>query len=108
MKFEVIGPDKIPRMETSSVSCIDFEKIDVMAAAGFKFKLDGKLVSRKEVHALNDSKPVETLIRCLETGETFHKQSEAAKAMNIDPAQVSDSIKTGKKRSGYTFEKVMI
>lgn len=46
-------------------------------------------------------------ILCVETGQIFNKQSEAAKALNIDPAQVSDSIKTGRPRSGYTFQKVV-
>lgn len=45
-------------------------------------------------------------VRCLETGKVYKNQSEAAKDLKIDPAQVSDSIKTGRKRSGYTFERV--
>lgn len=48
------------------------------------------------------------VIRCKETGQTWEKQSWAAKELGIDAAQVSDSIKTGKTRSGYTFEKIEV
>lgn len=48
------------------------------------------------------------VIRCKETGQTWDKQSWAAKELGIDAAQVSDSIKTGKTRSGYTFEKIEV
>lgn len=48
------------------------------------------------------------VIRCRETGQTWEKQSWAAKELGIDAAQVSDSIKTGKTRSGYTFEKIEV
>lgn len=46
-------------------------------------------------------------VRCIDTGEVFDSQSAAAKHFKIDPAQVSDSIKTGRPRSGYRFEKVV-
>lgn len=46
-------------------------------------------------------------VRCIDTGEVFDNQSAAAKHFKIDPAQVSDSIKTGRPRSGYRFEKVV-
>lgn len=49
-----------------------------------------------------------TIIRCKETGQTWDKQSHAAKELGIDAAQVSDSIKTGKTRSGYTFERIEV
>lgn len=48
------------------------------------------------------------LVQCIETGETWDKQSKAAKALGIDPAAVSDSLKTGRKRSGYTFQWVEV
>ena len=57
----------------------------------------GKTTSTKKV-----------VIRCKETGQTWEKQSWAAKELGIDAAQVSDSIKTGRTRSGYTFEKVEV
>ena len=42
-------------------------------------------------------------VRCIDNGKIYNSQS---KALKIDPAQVSDSIKTGRPRSGYTFERV--
>lgn len=45
-------------------------------------------------------------VRCIDNGKIYNSQSEAAKDLKIDPAQVSDSIKTGRPRSGYTFERV--
>ena len=45
-------------------------------------------------------------IRCVNTGKVYNKQSEAARDLGIDPAAVSDSLKTGRKRAGYLFERV--
>ena len=45
-------------------------------------------------------------IRCVDNGKVYNKQSEAAKDLGIDPAAVSDSLKTGRKRAGYLFERV--
>lgn len=45
-------------------------------------------------------------IKCLETGKIYEKQSQAARDLGIDPALVSDSIRTGKPRKGYTFIKI--
>lgn len=45
-------------------------------------------------------------IRCVDTGKVYNKQSEAARDLGIDPAAVSDSLKTGRKRAGYLFERV--
>lgn len=63
-------------------------------------------------NSLNNSESESTTgtvkIRCVETGELFDKQSQAARYYKIDPAAVSDSIKTGRVRSGYTFEKVIV
>ena len=47
-----------------------------------------------------------TRIRCVDTGKIYNKQSEAAKDLGIDPAAVSDSLKSGKRRAGYIFERV--
>ena len=47
-------------------------------------------------------------VRCIDNGKIYNSQSEAAKDLKIDPAQVSDSIKTGRPRSGYTFERVEV
>ena len=53
-----------------------------------------------------ENKPTSKQVRCIETGEVYATQSAAAKALKIDPAQVSDSLKTGRPRSGYTCERV--
>lgn len=78
-----------------------------------KANAQGKPVNT--VKNLSNTKPADTAqskstskrVRCIDTGEVFDTQSAAAKHFNIDPAQVSDSIKTGRPRSGYTFEKVV-
>jgi len=101
------------------------ETLKIMDAAGYAFKVDGKILSlatlikmcnetndtRQAAPAINElssstSKDVKYVIHCIETDQCWDTQSQAAKALHIDPAQVSDSIKTGRKRSGYTFEKV--
>lgn len=94
-----------------------------MEISGYAFKVDGKSMSASNViKAFSETgdtrqaapaiaaNTVSTtyIIRCIETGETWRTQALAARALNIDPAQVSDSIKTGRKRSGYTFEKVAV
>ena len=125
MKFEVIRiadsrtmfsyvDDKVP---------YDANTINVMSGSGYKFKIDGSVVSKGTVLSLIQSadarqaapainpntndKPTNTSkkVRCIETNIIYDSQSAAAKALGIDPAQVSDSIKTGRKRSGYTFER---
>lgn len=47
-----------------------------------------------------------TRILCVDTGKIYNKQSEAAKDLGIDPAAISDSLKSGKRRAGYIFERV--
>ena len=108
MLFTVIGPDGHPKMGTEYRECIyDIEQLESMAYAGFRFKLNDKLISlnnlKKELTSTNES-----IILCVETGDRFKKQSEAAKALGIDPAAVSDSLKTGRKRAGYTFTRVEV
>lgn len=117
MLFTVIGPDGHPKMGTEYRECIyDIEQLESMASAGFRFKLNDKLISlnnlKKELGlSFDDAKPSstnESIILCVETGDRFKKQSEAAKALGIDPAAVSDSLKTGRKRAGYTFTRVEV
>ena len=129
MKFEVVRAiDNRPMMSTTYVSCIPYYQLDSMASSGYYFRLDGKKVSMKVVKELETQLPLEERsddmdtqseivnrptavkakgVRCKDTGEVFKNQAEAARHFNIDPAQVSDSIKTGRPRSGYTFEKVI-
>lgn len=124
MKFTTVNSNG--QAMCTYIDCIPFDDIEQMAKAGYKFKLDGKVISKSAVIAMQptikhsvDTNPADTntsntastnnksrAVRCVDTGEVFNNQSAAAKHFNIDPAQVSDSIKTGRPRSGYTFEKV--
>lgn len=123
MTIEIIRPIDNEVICTFEDTCIDWDQLKVISDDRYMIKCDGKETSYsklkenmnvKEATEPNDecnknyslAVPGRFVIRCLETGETFNKQSEAAKHFKIDPAQVSDSIKTGKKRSGYTFCKV--
>ena len=101
MKFEVIGPDGQCKMSTTYEEYVPYTYMPQMAKNGYKFRLDGKVISLST--ALGRKK---TQIKCLETGEIFTTQSEAARTYEIDPALVSDSIKTGKTYRGYTFAKI--
>lgn len=62
--------------------------------------------TKDELSSADPNKKV--MIRCVETGKLYNKQSHAARDLGIDPSAVSDSIKTGRKRKGYTFEKVLV
>lgn len=112
MKFTVVGPDKQKKMSTEYVELIPYEHLSSMAAAGYKFVVDGKVVSKAQVQSMQPNNRQSrgdangTHILCVTTGDRFNTQSEAAKRYSIDPAQVSDSIKTGRPRSGYIFTKV--
>lgn len=117
MLFTVIGPDGHPKMGTDYRECIyDIEQLESMASAGCKFKWNDKVVSltnlKKELgsnsETVKSTVQNESFIVCLETGDKFNKQSEAAKALGIDPVAVSDSLKTGRKRAGYTFTRVEV
>ena len=58
MKFEIIGPDGKNRMTMHEVSCLPTkDEIKSMADKKFKFKLDGKVVSKATViEMINKSK----------------------------------------------------
>lgn len=153
MKFQIVNPAGAYVMVTEHSECLyDKETISDMNSAGYKFRIDGKLVpvskfkeylsgnsisdtsrtddldskqeSDKSIETKNNLKSsffhssdntskiitsstthkFKMKVRCIDTGEIFSKQSEAAKKYGIDPAAVSDSLKTGRKRAGYTFE----
>lgn len=118
MLFEVLKhSDNVVVMYTEDSRCISVEEIDSLASAGYRFRVDGKIVSKQIAKMYASEEPMEAvvpkeestedkvrIVRCVTTGETFKTQSLAAKAYSIDPAQVSDSIKTGRPRSGYVFE----
>lgn len=60
----------------------------------------------KEEKTKQETSKKQGRIRCVDTGKIYNKQSEAARDLGIDPAAVSDSLKTGRKRAGYLFERV--
>lgn len=101
MKFEVIGPDGVCKMSTTYEEYIPYIYMKQMSENGYKFRLDGKFISYSAAIGRK-----QTQIQCVETGEVFSKQADAARAYGVDPAMVSDSIKTGKSHSGYTFIKI--
>lgn len=127
MKFEVIRIADNRNMFSYEGDRVPYpaETINIMSGSGYKFKIDGSVVTKGAVLSLinstdarqaapaiatiSNNKPTNTSkkVRCIETNTVYDSQSAAAKAFNIDPAQVSDSIKTGRKRSGYTFERVI-
>ena len=50
MKFEVINPFGKPVMTTEYKECVpDKEQINAMLKAGYKLKLNGKILNKKEV-----------------------------------------------------------
>lgn len=126
----IVGPDGFDKC-SAPLDCHGYckEQLNSMASAGYKFKVDNKLVSLSKILQQSNnkvsqpcdnyqpavpitnkeaSKDKTVMIRCIETGDMFDKQSEAAKFFKIDPAAVSDSLKTGRKRAGYTFDRVEV
>lgn len=109
MKFEVIGPDGKCKMSTLYASCVpDKDTLKHMVGAGYSFRVNGKKIKLNDIDTAIKGCNIKYKIRCEDTGEVFDKQSEAAKHYNIDPAAVSDSLKTGKRRSGYIFTKIEV
>lgn len=120
MIFQVINSSGQCVMNTEEVECIPFNNLDNMSASGYKFKMDGKLISKNQIrssfsledksrnsaHTNINSSSHSKKVRCIDNGKIYDNQSAAAKDLGIDPAQVSDSIKTGRPRSGYRFERV--
>lgn len=123
MLFEVWGPDGKRKAYTEDASCIyDERTLKSLQSAGHTFKIDGnkapiasvasiRVVSPRETGengfaALRKAVTQRTRVKCVDTGKIYSTQSDAAKDLGIDSAQVSDSIKTGKRRSGYLFERV--
>lgn len=117
--FEVYKPNDMGGMITESPECIPYEDLDKMYQAGYRFKLNGKAVGKNDIKnkvnavlhistnvSSNSHKVSKCFILCVDNGVEYPTQSAAARDLGIDPAQVSDSIKTGRPRSGYTFKKV--
>lgn len=56
MKFEIINQDEKTVMQTEFTECIpDKETIDLMIKGRYKFKIDGKIVSRKKIDEIRSS-----------------------------------------------------
>lgn len=131
MKFEAIGPDGKVKYTTEYVSCIDLDALDARARAGYKFRLDGKTVSKIAVKAYVDEhsdhvvtsvsseasscsdkciKPAEPVkrsvksIRCINNGKVYKNMSEAGRDLNLDSALISYSLKVNRPTKGYSFE----
>lgn len=117
--FEVYKPNDMGGMITESPECIPYEDLDKMYQAGYRFKLNGRAVGKNDIKnkvnavlhtgtnvSSNSHKVSKCFILCVDNGVEYPTQSAAARDLGIDPAQVSDSIKTGRLRSGYTFKKV--
>lgn len=50
MKFEVVNDKGVAVMQTEMKSCIpDEEQLSYMSKAGYKFKLEGKIVTLKKI-----------------------------------------------------------
>lgn len=117
--FEVYKPNDMGGMITESPECIPYEDLGKMYQAGYRFKLNGRAVGKNDIKnkvyavlhtsttvSSNSHKVSKCFILCIDNGVEYPTQSAAARDLGIDPAQVSDSIKTGRPRSGYTFKKV--
>lgn len=124
MKFEVRDGTRTMFQTEDTGFVPDLEYLESMHEIGLKFYIDNKLASVASVDAIRNKevdtqnkmtsksdKPISLfdikstrMVHCIETDQYFNKQSEAAKILGIDPAAVSDSLKTHRKRSGFTFE----
>ena len=116
MLFEVVGPDKRLKMGTDYIFLIPWDDISSLHSFGYTFRYNGKSISKNQLMSIRtndksgsniDTEYTSRSVICVETGRRYKTQSEAAKDIGIDPAQVSDSIKTGRPRSGYTFRRVI-
>lgn len=68
MKFEIINQEDKTVMQTGYVECIpDKETIDFMIRGRYKFKIDGKIVSKKKIDEIRGSKweKLQSLKKCL-------------------------------------------
>ena len=120
MKFEVINPDGRVVYNTEHKQCIDISDIDVQSAAGYKFRLDGKVVSRNKLkewlvstehdvprpetqHTSATTRSVKQ-IKCLNNGKIYKNMSEAGRDLGIDSALISYSLKVNRPTKGFSFE----
>lgn len=118
MLFQIYNRSGKVQMVTESARCMAAEDLDAMAKNGWYFTLDGKKIKASAIRKMvgetapvEDDTPKEVVkysrkVKCINNNKIYANQAEAARDLNIDPAQVSDSIRTGRPRSGYTFERV--
>lgn len=120
MLFEVLRSDGTVVMHTSEESCIPVDDLDNMAAAGYKFRRDGKIVTvatiRRNASISPCDKPIESSLTtvsrprkvrpvyCIETDTMYSSMSAAGRALGIDPAAISYAIQVSRPTtSGYSF-----
>lgn len=115
-------------MTCYGVGAIPYHSIESLAKNGRTFRWNGEKISVKQVMELDpDNKkkakksvieePTDTKvditkptksrkgrkIYCAELNKTFDTAAQAAKELNINPAQISQGISKGKPVRGYTF-----
>lgn len=55
MKFEVFNEKGVGVMETAYPTCVPCDRhLDSMVKAGYKFKIDGKIVNKKKVKEIRE------------------------------------------------------
>lgn len=115
MRFEVIGPDGKTKMVTWHEECIPYkDQLEELSELGYTFKKDGKIFKVEVQHQKSEDivknttsiKRTSRTVMCIETGIVYPTQSAAAQDCGLDPAYVSDSVKTGKTYKGFTFKRV--
>lgn len=136
MKFEVINSKGRCMQSTEYAECVPYDMLESLAAHGYKFRVDGKIVAKNRVksaiaaslgNSSADTEDVEILsvdvaesedktgnanlirsssVTCVEDGLIFTSQSEAAKHYGISAMSVSKAVKTGKPVKGHTFKRI--
>lgn len=125
MLFEVVRDNKV-YMSTEEPSYIPYNDLDSMQKSGYKFKLDGRVISASQLKSRNSTpakvtecKAVEPKVTsststttkrkvrrvyCKQTDTIYKNMSEAGRALGLDPAAVSYAIQVNRPTtSGYTF-----
>ena len=123
MKFDVINKDGQVVMTTDSIECVPTpDELDAMSSAGYRYKVDGKIVAKSKVLEAVGNKSTASVVskqtsssgtatltkgvRCIETGAIYRNKVEAGKALGMSDSSVYDSIRLKKKVKGYSFEMV--
>ena len=121
MKFEVKNKNGQGVMCTEDSTCIPTsDELEAMTAAGYRYKIDGKVVAKSNVSktagvskpavavsgkvAIKSSEAIVHGVRCIENNTIYRNRVEAGKALGISDSSVGDSIRLKKKVKGYSFE----